>query len=576
MAMETARTGFNEARTNHEALLADQRAFLTQAADNERALIVDIQIKNRDQLLIDMLNGNWSVILKDDVTRRSEKLLGKPTIIDESDRAFEAFNNAQDVLADLQRDVDWSSQNVRRSIERLEQLGDKVTQHCLEKGAPEVEARLAEPTSEKSRNALFVLKSACRAYDRELKDLNKKRAAVATNVSGVFVPFKLDDWPVCDDTEKTKNCAGGEIYKTATELAPFDDLMAMQALLAWSTKQTLAELQLNYQCALQEKLPAEAFEANVAAAAGLVRDFVGLLSAIENDPESAGDPEKANETTPAGAAMVRDDANVAATAPPAATGLVAGACGDRNPPKFPTLSDFLEGSGLEPDEIGEVFGRLARLNASEAFAASVRKALAEYKLSEAATILDALADHEAGSTIEADDAKVRAALYSTRLIGLFQQLAAAEAGTLPDRSAILVDIAFQEYVSGQADIELQRLQSLRDLKALELEAMISEVRLLNLAERERKQEQRTKAIRRYANSWKNGRIQQSLFDTERRFVDRFARQDHEEQAVGTMYAMIDPALNELQVYASGGVSAELIARYLNLVGVGAIAYGVNN
>ena len=60
-----------------------------------------------------------------------------------------------------------------------------------------------------------------------------------------------------------------------------------------------------------------------------------------------------------------------------------------------------------------------------------------------------------------------------------------------------------------------------------------------------------------------------------RGIDYASLMSREQAAVTADYAVLDPLVTELQIYAAGGFTAEEIARAISAAGIVAIAVGVN-
>lgn len=149
------------------------------------------------------------------------------------------------------------------------------------------------------------------------------------------------------------------------------------------------------------------------------------------------------------------------------------------------------------------------------------------------------------------------------------------AGKTPGANALAITAAGQAFVAQSARADAAQLKEQSRLLKLKQTAMSNEVVQLAFSYTAIEDQDAIRALRHYTESWNQGRIQQRLISYLEFDQERSTWLSRERLATEARYAVLKPALDELAVFGAGGIEPELIARYLELIGISAIAVGTN-
>ncbi|KAB7643918.1 hypothetical protein [Polymorphobacter fuscus] len=155
--------------------------------------------------------------------------------------------------------------------------------------------------------------------------------------------------------------------------------------------------------------------------------------------------------------------------------------------------------------------------------------------------------------------------------------------TLPDTDGVLVAIAEAKMRQSLAELEAGRLKSLLDLTSRALLPRAEEVALLvdaqaamrnaDSAQTETlKMRNYNLAALSYSESVSRGRIPADVLQQRLNHVEYGVWAKRERAASDATFAILSPAVDQLQVYGAGGVKPETIAGILNVIGLGTIAW----
>ena len=146
-------------------------------------------------------------------------------------------------------------------------------------------------------------------------------------------------------------------------------------------------------------------------------------------------------------------------------------------------------------------------------------------------------------------------------------------------SALTIATQAKDFQAQLAQREATRLNEELRLSTLKRQAVRNE--LLHLAsakiaaDKAVVEQDLVPALRNFQQSWNNGRVQQRMINYLRFENARSAWLSRERIGTQARYDAIRPALSELANFGAGGIDPGLIAQYLQLLGVTAIAVGTN-
>ena len=144
-------------------------------------------------------------------------------------------------------------------------------------------------------------------------------------------------------------------------------------------------------------------------------------------------------------------------------------------------------------------------------------------------------------------------------------------GTLPDTDGVLVALAEAQMRQKLAKIEAGRLTSLLALAEQGMAARATEAELLIEAEKAVAGRKTDRGAAAYAASVSQGRVPGDVIEQQRNHVEYRVWAARERAAADATFAIVSPAIDQLQVYGSGGIKPEMVSGILNLIGLGAIA-----
>ena len=514
------------ARTAQIGALDAQKAYLTAAMARERQLLAERGLAQRDQQLATVMSAPGrgaepGKLLKQAIDFDLTQLFGGKVTIDTQ------------VLRSLERDIQRQSRRLNghrtqldRHVTSFEALGGEGA-YCDDNGVG-VPLELAAPGN--SHDQFTRIKALCTDIAADIAVLNGNYDVVAEPALRALL----------GDSRETGDF-GGDVGAALTEQRQLGTLITAQRLLTSAANAQVKALDRFYKC--QQGIPD--LIGSVSANAEAMQALVDQLA--KGDPAVVFDPATFEAAVALLTAPTRPDCGPAPAAGPAAP------------------------AALDTAEVLRAVNALDRHAAGSALLSGIRQAALAVQASAVSGALNGLATVNGPAP---DDRAGRIARAALKLAGNISTLQQAQAGTLPDTGGILVALADLRMKQASAAIEADRLQALQKLARLRLLALRQQV--IHLADAQAALQAASpvaldRALLRYGDSWNQGAIPASILENDMikgRYLPWLAR---EKVVIEAMYAMLQPAMAELQTYGKGGFKAETIAGYLQALGIGAIA-----
>jgi len=228
-------------------------------------------------------------------------------------------------------------------------------------------------------------------------------------------------------------------------------------------------------------------------------------------------------------------------------------------------------TGPSADTILNAIRALNDYAADDAVLALVREAALDVQ---ASALGEALLGLAAAPGTSPDSLTAQRALAALRIFGQLDELYRASANKMPDISGVLVALADVRMRQATAKIEADRLADLNRLTKLRLAAFRQ--RALHLADASTALAAQTDAalpgaLRRYGESVNRGSVPAAVLGNAMIRGRYLPWLDREKAVVEASYAMLAPAVAQLQVYGKGGITPDTIAQFLQALGLGGIA-----
>lgn len=226
-------------------------------------------------------------------------------------------------------------------------------------------------------------------------------------------------------------------------------------------------------------------------------------------------------------------------------------------------------------------------DADRAILASARATAEQFRSEQLGGLLTAvagtsLAELQAAAKKPGGPAPSRGEILAVALVELaspIETLVGYGKGTLPDTDGVLVALAEAQMRQKLAEIEAGRLASLLALAEQGVMARAAEAGLLLEAQKALAActaagtalHTCKGAAVAYAASVSQGRVPGDVVEQQRNHVEYRVWAARERAAADATFAILSPAVDQLQVYGSGGITPEAVSGILNLIGLGAIA-----
>jgi hypothetical protein len=241
------------------------------------------------------------------------------------------------------------------------------------------------------------------------------------------------------------------------------------------------------------------------------------------------------------------------------------------PAAEPGADAAANGGGISAADILGAVRKLDKYAADDALLAAVRDSALEIQGSALNQALTGLAAAPGTAVEGATAQRAQAAL---RIFGNLDTIYRARAGTLPDTAGVLVALADVRMRQATAKIETERLAELDRLSKLRLIALRQRAILLAQAHGELAGGDDAavgRVLRRYTDSWNKGAIPAAVITNDMTKGRYLPWLDRERAVVDAGYAVLAPAIVQLQAYGKGGIKPETIAEFLQAIGLGSIA-----
>lgn len=346
-----------------------------------------------------------------------------------------------------------------------------------------------------------------------------------------------------------KGNAGGALRKAIDEAKEIDTLIDAQDALGATVAAQAKDLDRYYQCELGRT--------NVAA------ETRAAATKVQNALDTLANGDSSNVFAPGTFTAVWNDLISNRLSPDC-----------ENPPP-PTNAPgngaaATDRHGMTAADILAAVRKVDHLAGGDALLAAVRDRALEVQGSALNEVLTALAAPP-GAMVEGTTA--RSAQAALRIFGDLDDLYRARAGTLPDTAGVLVALADVRMRQATAKIEADRLAELARLSKLRLVALRQRAILLADAKVVIADDDAAwvRALRRYNDSWNNGAIPSTVITNDMSKARYLPWLDRERAVVDAGYAVLAPAVVQLQAYGKGGIKPETIAQFLQALGLGSIA-----
>lgn len=515
-------TALEEARTEHLKMLDDQAAFLTTSSDQIQQTLIEAEIAQRDAFLavfvdkLDLSGGGSSL------TDAQQKDTIDALLLEIEDRVHMLMGDKFDKSKLSQLSI-----RVLLAPDRAQALDNERENYSLslEAFGRNPGAKVENPTCDSDKlpilkDGLSLLKDevikSCLRIQSILKEAQQHPAFF-----GVVSEFAAADSQL--------GAINGRISK-------LQETKELQEKLVKEANKALSKAQKDLKDAKIDENTAETKVKNVACA--LSKLATGNLEPTEDPPTDPKAQKTCNQ-------LSFDD--------------VAKQIRDGNLKLAPGQKSIL---GSDSAKLVQAAFRAARAEAAE---------------SSLVSLFDEVASINPGGEIEQDGTLASRVQSITRGFGLLLEF--KNASSTLGANALAITAAGQAFIAQSARAESAQLTEKLRLLRLKRIAMSNEVAQLAFAyaaiQEDKEDKDAIRALRHYTESWNQGRIQQRLISYLELDLVRSSWLSRERLGTEARYAVLKPALDELAVFGAGGIEPELIARYLELIGISAIAVGTN-
>ena len=530
------------AKTAHLAAIDRHRTFLDEAIARERQIIVGGELAHRDRSLLELMDrfsrdpADGRAELGAEVRSRIVTLTG----LREQNEAIPALRLLDlnlGIVGDRRAHIDDRRQALQRAIRAFEAAGGEGD-YCNSDGVGDA----AGPRVPGGNPNLFAsIKLTCENIRKDLQSIGSIQTGVITSdpVDGPIVAAILGDRALL-----SRLSSSSTLREAMDENDSLQRLADAQQALTRAAAKRLKDLQELHRCELRRAADSGS-AGRIQEAARALDEFSRWLAA----------PQEATGATPA-------------NPPPQSDVRPSESC--RAPSPWPQGGLFAV-AGVDRAQFQSALIQVGRLDPMRAIWASVQAEAQDFRAGRLGEVLSALADPSASPGQQSDGA------IAASLLGLIrhaERLNAAQSHTLPNTSGILVQLAAARMQQSTANIEAERLQSMLRMSRLRVAALMQELDMLRQAHNQLRGTNPSfeRALVRYSSSWEDGRIPAAVLRQDMTNVAYTSWSQRERVVVEAAYAALEPAAAELQTYGAGGIRASEIAQYLNVLGLGAIAW----
>lgn len=524
-ATATLAADFEKARIAHLAALDAHRVYLVDALHRDRTLLVQRELAERDALLTLVISANSRTagrkLLGDQVDTEWATLAGtlpKPG-------AYVDFVSAARHLNSLEIERSGLLRNKAALVSLFEAQGG-AGKYCDSEGVGSVVFTALGNSDEAT-----AINDTCDELVENSRQIKKEyaRAGGASSLIG-------------DPGGGTS----GEIGQALTEAREISVLIAAQNQVVSTVAGQVAAMNAYYQCQLGRQDAEQSIRADAVAVQGALDTF------------AIGDAETVFAPTTFSAAW---DTLTSQIIDPDCS----------RPPAPATPAARAGTTGFSATDILLALGKLDKYAADDALLALVRDSALDVQASALGEALTGLA---AQPSEEPDSKTARRAMAALRIFGALDRLYVASEGRLPDTAGILVALADVRMRQATAKIEAARLAELDRLSHLRLAALRQRAVLLADASIQLTADSDAglnAALRRYSESVNRGAVPSIIIANDMSKGRYLPWIDRERAVVDATYAVLAPAVVQLEAYGKGGLTADTIAQFLQALGLGGIA-----
>ncbi|MBK8211976.1 MAG: hypothetical protein IPK78_20590 [Rhodospirillales bacterium] len=562
-AMEQARAGFDAARKSQLEALAAQNMALAELNVRQRTTEIRWEFADRDFAVARILDGEQTA--RTEAGDMLQGLIGTSTAPQVWRRVPPTGATEPTPMATFledyakhQRQMAQRRQTADRSATAFIARGGKVRNACDERGAPLRPGVDYDVPAGNAKAAEAAKTYADDCHTLQVAWANTLGQWEQTTASGSSPAFQHQPAVARCILGVPGACGGnGTLYPDFAEHHAAQQLISDAQKAAAAAKANLEALQLSYECAKkQEQAPGPSD--GVRQVARVIQDFI--------------------EALPSDGAAV---STTLATAPPATPAAALPANCPGGATEALTFAALLTRAGIEPAQLKQGLEAARSAPGAAGIAAALTKAKNEFAESRLATVLKAIAPPPpapAGSPAATDartekpDPVAIAAAGVVAAMNPIWRIARSRSEDLPDSRSVLIDLAVARHAQNTAQIELDRLKEAARLLRLRADARLMQLSDLNAAMAERNTTRSTLLL---ASSWSRGAVPAVAAKADLDGLNDRALLAREEAGVNANYAVLDPLISQLQIYAAGGIDAEMIARAISAAALVAVAVGVN-
>jgi hypothetical protein len=559
-AVTKAREGLTESRNAFLAAFDENNRTLAELMASERMAAFNSQLARRDYELASVLD---LVSVRNNIRDTSAAVRELARLVDERQRVIVATPPpwSHDQAATLHSRLRFAAAQRRRLIDAIaqrdnsmaeyRQLGGRRGRPCDDDGTGAIAPPQDTPPEAmgRFRNAQGFCESIIRHRQAERAAFADLTPALAAGIGATPDPATLPP---------------GELRGAVAERQNVAELVKTQDRLAKSAREYL-ERSERYLTCLQRQANEPGLQAQVNEAAKRLGDFLKWL-------QEDLDKELAGQTTPAAATPA---VNLQPCTPPDGPTIA--------PPPAVASVEQLDQAVAEPGagpagsdrlrlaDIQRLIQGASRFEPTRSIVAGAQEEVQEFRESLAGRILAGLASPDL------NDPEQREATIASNVLRILQAAQSLQMDRRPNVSGVLIDVAAARLRSETARIEGERLRHASTLAGLRVAALSQELLLLARAQAELArpdQDRLLRALRLYGRSWTDFRAPQTVLDLDVVNLEYAAWANRERATAEATFAMLEPALNELNEYGQGGVTPGDIARILNTVGI--VALNVEN
>jgi hypothetical protein len=554
-AISKARDSLTDSRTKFVAAFEDNSRVLAELMANERRAAFASQLAMRDYELADVVHRSAGRLPKGERSARDTLtgyVAGRRQAVADGYKALPAKQAER--LHHILRAVAEERDDIYRAIAQRDAFMTQFRQQGGTRGRPcgdDGTGAIPPPadTPDKAMALFRIASGHCEVIVQRLQ-------TVKTFYRNLPVPLTLAFGAAPDPSTLPK----GELREAATEQRTVAQLVKTQEQLAKSAREYL-ERSEKYLACVQKQASSPGVQAQINGAAKRLADFLKWLDEDldkeldgEKAPESADPKEELKPCThPDGASI---------EAPPPVSSV-----DELDASTAPADAGDTTADRLRLDDVKLLVKAGSNFEPTRAIVAAVQEEVQDFREGVAGKILTGLVSPDL------NDPKQREATIASNVLRILQAAQNLQPERRPNVSGILIDIAAARLRSETARIEAERLKQVAQLTDMKVLALAQELVLLARAEAELSRTDDAsldKALRQYGQSWTEFRAPQTVIKVDLENLEYTSWSNRERATAEATFAMLEPALNELNEYGQGGLTSGDIARILSTIGIGAL------